>query len=139
MGLVLDTSIIVAAERGKFDLAGFLDAKAAGMPIHVSAITASELLHGVHRAEGARRKRRENFVEDVLDGVMILPFDGMVARTHAKLWAGLEQCGSMIGPHDLIIAATCLTFRHQVATLNTKDFERVPGLRVLETDAHRLD
>jgi len=139
MGLVLDTSVIIAAERGKFDLAGFLDAKAAGVPIFLSAITASELLHGVHRAQGARRKRREDFVQDVLDGVVILPFDEVSARTHARLWAELARCGDTIGPHDLIIAASCIALRHQIATLNIREFERIPGLRLADVDFHRIE
>lgn len=133
MGLVLDTSILVGAERGRFDLVGFLDGEAPGVPVYVSAITASELLHGVHRAEGARRKRRESFVEELLADLAVLPFEMISARRHARLRADLERSGMLIGPHDLIIAATCLALHHHLATLNTKEFERVPGLVLANT------
>ena len=133
MGLVLDTSILVAAERGRFDLEGFLDVEVPGVPLYLTAITASELLHGVHRAEGVRRKKRENFVEDVIADLSVLPFDLISARRHAQVRADLERCGNPIGPHDLIIAATCLTLHHEIATLNTKEFERVPGLVLAKT------
>ena len=133
MGLVLDTSILVAAERGRFDLEGFLDSEVPGVPVYVTAITASELLHGVHRSGGARRRKREAFVEDVLADLAILPFDLTSARKHAQLRADLERSGKPIGPHDLIIAATCLALHHEIATLNTGEFERVPGLALAKT------
>jgi tRNA(fMet)-specific endonuclease VapC len=54
-----------------------------------------------------------------------------VARVHAELWAQLGARGETIGAHDLWIAATALTHGLGVATRNTADFARVPGLRVL--------
>src|SRR5450756_1572901 len=78
------------------------------------AITASEPLIGVHRADSEdRRVRREVFVEGVLEAFQIMPFDLRVARVHARLWAGLLWAGllsrgQMIGESDLLIAATAL-------------------------------
>ncbi len=48
---MLDTSILISAERKLFDLEAFLDSEVPGVPLFISAITASELLHGVHRAD----------------------------------------------------------------------------------------
>lgn len=139
MGLVMDTSVLVAAERGRFDLEGFLDGEASGMPVYVAAITASELLHGVHRAKGQRRKKRENFVEDVLADLAILPFDLNSARRHAQARADLERRGKLLGPHDLIIAAICLALHHEIATLNTTEFDRVPGLVLARTSPYEIE
>jgi len=50
MGLILDTSILVADERGKFDMPGFFSHCASPQPL-ITALTASELLHGVERAQ----------------------------------------------------------------------------------------
>ena len=57
MGLILDTSILIADERGKFDMPGFLRQFPSPQP-SIAAITASELLHGVERAQDAARRAR---------------------------------------------------------------------------------
>jgi tRNA(fMet)-specific endonuclease VapC len=54
-----------------------------------------------------------------------------VARTHAEIWAALESDGNLIGAHDLWIAATALSQGMTVATANTRDLKRVPGLDVV--------
>lgn len=50
MGLILDSSLLIADERGKFEMPGFLRQSSALRPV-IAAITASELLHGVERAQ----------------------------------------------------------------------------------------
>lgn len=97
----------------------------------ISVITVSELLHGVHRATGARRARRRAFVEHVLGAFDPIAITEPVARVHAEVWADLSGRGEKIGAHDLWIAATALTHGLGVATLNGADFGRVPGLRVI--------
>lgn len=70
-------------------------------------ITASELLHDVHRAkEPSISQKRLRFVEYILDLFPVIPFDLEIARVHAQLWADLQTNGQSIGAHDLIIAAT---------------------------------
>ena len=131
MGLILDSSVLIAAERGKFDLTGLFRARSTET-FFGAAITASELLHGVARANSEeRREKRSRYVEWILGRIPVLDFDLTVARRHAVVWAALEKTGSMIGPHDLLIAATALESGHRAATLNEGEFARVPGL-VLE-------
>lgn len=130
MGLILDSSVLIAAERKRFDLDAFIEAEAAMDDLFISAITASELLHGVHRATPERRQARELFVEAVIRETPILPFDLPSARRHAELWAGLAAVGEAIGAHDMMIAATCLRFEHRLATLNEDEFARVKGLKL---------
>lgn len=131
MGLILDTSVIVADERGRFSLAALFRARAEE-GFFISSITVSELLHGVERANTAeRREKRSLYVEGLLQKFSIIEFDLMVARRHARIWAELEVSRKMIGPHDLIIAATALEHGHSLATLNQAEFAHVPQL-VLE-------
>lgn len=121
MGLILDTSVLVADERGKFDMPGFLGHCASPQPI-IAAITASELLHGVERAQDpGRRARRQQHVEQLLASIFVQPFGLNEARHHARLWADLETRGLMIGAHDLEIAATGMAFTHEVATYPRAD------------------
>ena len=135
MGLIIDSSVLIAGERDKFDLAAFFAAHGSEV-FFIAAITASELLHGVERANTAeRREKRSRYVESVLERIPILDFDLSIARQHAVLWAQLEQARQIIGPHDLQIAATAVAMGHSVATLNHGEFVRVPGLSLVEVQA----
>ena len=130
MGLLIDTSVFVQVERGRRPVEGLL-AALGGEPVAVAAITASELLHGVERAAGAvHRARRGAWVAAVLEAVPVVPFDLDVARVHARVWADLAARGTLIGSHDLIIAATALHRGDGVLTGNLREFSRVEGLRV---------
>jgi tRNA(fMet)-specific endonuclease VapC len=128
MGYLIDSSVLIAAERGDLDLPG-LRRRAGGEAVALAAITVSELLHGVHRADGpVRRRRREAFVEGILSRLPVRVFDLHVARTHAALWAELARAGVSIGAHDLLIAATALCDGWTVVTRNLRDFGKVPDL-----------
>jgi len=132
MGLIFDTSILIADERGKFEMAAFLRQFKDIQPI-IAAITASELLHGVERAQDSDRKlRRQQHVEQILASIFVQPFDLTQARHHARIWADLETRGKMIGPHDFQIAAVGLSLGHDVATLNVNEFRQVTSLCVVD-------
>src|ERR1700722_4778149 len=103
----------------------------------ISVITVSELLHGVLRAQGATRARRQAFVEHLLAGLQAIPITARVARIHADIWSGLADRGEPIGAHDLWIAATAIAHGLALATRNSNRFERIPGLRVISARAER--
>lgn len=84
MVILLDASVLIEAERGSFDFEHFLD-EHFDDEFALSAITASEMLHGVHRATTKHRARREAFVEGLLAQIPVLPFDFVAARIHARL------------------------------------------------------
>ncbi len=101
----------------------------------VSVVSASELLHGVHRAiDSKTRARRLAFVEAILSLLPVLEIDVATARRHAELWSSLEKRGVMIGLHDTWLAATCLAHDLSLVTTNVREFARVPGLRVERWD-----
>lgn len=136
MGVVLDTSVLVAAERRAVRFEALLESLGEES-VAVAAITASELLHGCHRAsDPGMRARRAAFVDALLDALPVLPFGLPEARRHAELWAELARTGSAIGPHDLLIAATALAQGHALATINQREFSRVPGLRLVATERY---
>ncbi|HXV62256.1 MAG TPA: PIN domain-containing protein [Vicinamibacteria bacterium] len=131
MGALIDSSILVAAERGRLDLESAL-AKHQDSQFAISAITASELLHGVHRARGeARRGRRQAFVEGLLSSIPVISFDLVAARAHARIWAKLAARGVTVGAHDLLIAATAVSRGMDVVTHDTRSFPKVPGLKLV--------
>ena len=130
MAYLIDSSVWIEMERSRRPARHIRDL----LPdesIAVAAITASELLVGVAMADTAeRRAGRERLVETVLRVVPVEPFDLHVARVHAELFAGLSKGGSLIGSHDLLIAATALAYGYGVLTHNVREFRRVPGLDV---------
>ncbi len=130
MAVLIDTSILIAYERGQLDLSGRVAGREAEEAFH-SVISASELLHGVHRAaDPAIRTRRLAFVEAVLSRFPVLEIDLEVARSHAALWSNLVQRGDRIGVHDSWLAATCIARDLTLTTANTREFNRVPGLKL---------
>ena len=131
MSVLVDTSVLVALERAAAGGAP-ADARLLGEGTLLSAVTASELLHGVHRARTAvQRARRERFVERILDAVPVLAIDLVVARAHARIWVDLAGRGLTVGAHDLWIAATALVHDLRVLTANRRDFDRIEGLEVV--------
>lgn len=129
MAVLIDTDLLVDLERGVVnpDVENAIGEEDRA----ISVITVSELLHGVHRASGARRTRRRAFVEHLLGGMRAIEITEQVARVHADIWAQLGAKGELIGAHDLWIAATALAHGMGLATGNASEFERVPGLRVI--------
>ena len=126
LGTLADTSILIRGER-----AGESPSSFATQANGIAAITASELLHGVHRADPARRLTREHWVEELFQSMLIVPLDLTIGRVHARLWAELSAGGNRIGPHDMLVAATALALGWSLATLNLRDFSRVPGLSLV--------
>lgn len=129
MAVLIDTGLLVDSERGVANPR--VDAAIGEEDRAISVITVSELLHGVHRAEGAQRARRSAFVEHLLSGMRALEITEQVARVHADIWAQLTARGEVIGAHDLWIAATALAHGMGLATGNTREFKRIPGLRLV--------
>ena len=130
MAVLIDSSIFIAVERRGLPPAEAM-ALVGAEDVALAAITTSELLVGVSRADTqARRLRREGFVEAILAALPVLPFDLRAARVHADLSHQLAVAGSPVGAHDLLIAATALADGCAVLTHNLRDFGRVPGLVV---------
>jgi tRNA(fMet)-specific endonuclease VapC len=138
MGTILDTTVFVELERALRDLparqamtevAERLESQLGeNEEVGIAAITASELLHGVHRATAEHRGRRAAFVEAVLAAFPTLSFDLLAARAHARLWAGLATSGADVGAHDRLVAATAMSAGWRVGTANIRHFNRIPGL-----------
>lgn len=131
MGALIDSSVLIAAERGDLDLESIIT-DYSEVDFAISAITASEILHGIHRADRPdRRARREAFVETLLARLPTIPFDLIAARAHARLWAHLAARGVAIGAHDLLIAATAIGRGLDVVTRDERSFSRIEGLSVI--------
>ena len=130
MGVLIDSTVLVDMERKAGEVSSLIRGREEE-EAYVSVISASELLHGVHRLTGARRARTEVLVERLLARLPAIPFDLGAARVHATLSADLRVRGTPVGAHDLLIAATAVLIDYQVATRDLRSFPRIRGLRVL--------
>jgi predicted nucleic acid-binding protein len=131
MALLIDTSVFIRMERDDRPV-GELAIEWPEERFAVAAITASELLYGVERADTeARRIRRRAYVDTILRTLPVIAFDLAVAEVHAKLGASLAKIGRPIGPNDLLISAATLTMGYSVATENVREFDTIPGLVVV--------
>lgn len=129
MGLILDTDVLIRGEKqaAEVDFTRWAEHGEA----YISAITCSELLIGVHRANTpARRARRSAYVEALLARLPILALDATVARTHAQLLGALAR-NVTLGAHDLMVGATALAHGFALLTANVADFGRMPGVVVV--------
>jgi predicted nucleic acid-binding protein len=131
MAVLIDSDVIIQAERGIFDL----DAWLISQPYEefkLAVITVAELWHGAERATGIRRTRRRLYLKRIFATFDFVPYSAQVAFEHARLWAELESSRRMIGPHDVILAAMALHTGSAVATFNVRHFAVVKGLKVIE-------
>lgn len=128
MGLIIDTTVFVAAEKGKFDLGSFLLSEA-NTEFAMSAVSASELLVGVLRGKPSAAESRRLFVETILTRFPVVSFDLATARVHAQLSAKLAAMGRPVGAHDLIIAATAIAIDYDVLSFDQRSFPYIPGIR----------
>lgn len=132
MGVIFDTSVLIAIERGSLDIEGLVKGKE-NEAFGISAITVSELLHGVHRADSEKRRlKREAYVEKVIETFPVYPFDLSAARIYARIWAYLTKRGVTIGAHDFMIASTAISFGFSVMTSDMRDYGKIKGLKVEE-------
>lgn len=127
--LILDTSVLILAERGRLDLsiAAGDDADAA-----VPAIVVAEYLTGVYLAgTHEQRTARQEFLDQALQALPIETYTQRVAERHGELLAHVHRCGTTRGAHDLIIAATALATGRTVLTADARaGFADLPGVTV---------
>ncbi|MEP7104450.1 MAG: PIN domain-containing protein [Chloroflexota bacterium] len=126
MAVLIDTSVLVASERGSMDLEELIrpdDVYA------ISVVSAAELLHGVHRASSRRAQARSAFVEAIFNAFSPLPIDLTVARAYAHASAELAKSGTTVDANDLWIGATAIATGMEVLALDG-DFARIPGVEL---------
>lgn len=127
-GLLLDTSVLVAAERGEADLDDLVEDDDGDLGI--AAITLAELLLGVELGRGRERSRRRAFVDDLRAAVAVVAYDERTAEHHAALLAHARRTGSPRGGHAAIIAATARATGRVIVTRDRRGFEGLPGVRL---------
>jgi predicted nucleic acid-binding protein len=136
LGLVLDSSVLVAAERGQLTTPEAIRRirEAVGdIPIVICALTVAELAHGIYRADTPERShQRRQFLDELKAEVPVHSVTEATAEIIARIGGGQAAKGVNLPLGDLIIGACALELGYAVGTRNVRDFRRVPGLTVVQ-------
>ena len=131
MGLVLDTSALIALERSGISPGAALGVLGDEHPV-LPAIVYAELLVGVHLADTPSRSARRRARVDALVALCsIVEFDSAIAERWAESFATLSRAGRMIPANDLAVAATALHLDYGVLVGPNDEahYRRIEGLR----------
>jgi predicted nucleic acid-binding protein len=136
MGVILDSSIVIAAERRGDSVEHLIEriVKATGdQEAALSAIGLTELIHGIYRAQTQDiRSRRESFVNELLADLTVYPYTKETALLAGKIDAEQQSRGVVIPFGDLLIGATALSLGYKMLTGNPRHFLQIPGLPMMQ-------
>lgn len=134
MGLILDSSVLIAAERRGHTVRQILEQMEASFGeiyIALSVVTVAELAHGAYRAKAdADKQRRLLFIDRLCRYVPVHPFTVEMARMVGRIEGEQAGQGFTLSFEELVIGVTALHLDFAVATLNVKHFQRIPGLKL---------
>jgi tRNA(fMet)-specific endonuclease VapC len=135
MGLILDSSVLVAAEREGQNARQMLVSiaqRVAETEIGISVVTLIELAHGVARANTPDRKaKRQKFIEELQTAMPIHPVTVALALRAGGIDGENQARGVRVALADVLIGVTALELGYSVGTANLRDFQRIPGLSVV--------
>ncbi|HEV2278291.1 MAG TPA: PIN domain-containing protein [Acidobacteriaceae bacterium] len=135
LGLVLDSSVLVAAERAQIttpEAIRKVRAAVGDVDIVISALTVAELAHGIYRADTPQRSRmRRQFLDELKAHVPAHPITDATAEIIARVGAEQASKGIILPLADLIIGACAIELGYAVGTNNLRDFSRIPGLNII--------
>ena len=94
------------------------------------AVVKAELLYGASKSHVGEATRLK--LELFFRGFTSAPFDDVAAAAYGSIRAELERRGTPIGPNDLMIAAIALANKATLVTHNTREFERIAGLGLVD-------
>jgi predicted nucleic acid-binding protein len=136
MGLILDSSVVIAAERRGENVERLIErivAATGDQEAALSAIGLTELIHGLYRAKTpAMRLQRQSFLDELLADLTVYPYTKETAMLAGKLDGEQQSKGVVIPFGDLLIGATALSLGFSVLTANLRHFQKIPGLVVVQ-------
>lgn len=131
MGLIFDSSVLVAAERQGQNTRQILASIAREIgetEIGISVVTLIELAHGAARADTLeRRAKRQKFIEELLTAIPIHPVTVPLALRTGQIDGENQARGIRVPLPDLLIGVTALELGYAVGTSNLRHFQQVPG------------
>lgn len=134
MKLMLDTNICIAIIKQKpADILEKFNAYQVG-DICISSVTLAELRYGV--AKSQFQEKNQAALDEFILPLEVVGFDEAAALVYGALRVSLEKKGTPIGALDTMIGAHALSMNLTLATNNTKEFNRVVGLKVIDWIHH---
>jgi tRNA(fMet)-specific endonuclease VapC len=134
MGLILDSSVVIAAERRRETVERLIErivAAAGDQEAALSAVGLTELVHGLYRANTSGVwVRRQSFLDELLADLTVYPYTKETALLAGKIDGEQQSRGVVIPFADLLIGATALSLGFSVLTINVRHFRQIPGLSV---------
>ena len=134
LGLILDSSVIVEAERKGQTVEQLLEqvrGSVGEVEIAICSVTVAELVHGVYRANtGEIRQRRRAFIDELKRHVPVHPVTDETGGINGRISGEQAAKGIKIPFDDLAVGASALEQGYAVATLNVRHFRAIPGLVV---------
>ena len=124
---LLDSNIWIAVSKGEPLALTELRRHAPGQ-IATCSIVRAELVFGARKSQ--RVEANLTGILSLLESFTSLPFDDRAADYYGSIRAFLERAGTPIGANDMFIAAIALAHDCILVTRNTREFQRVPGLRI---------
>lgn len=128
MSWFLDTNVCIYFLKGTHPSIREHLCSKAPVEIKIPAIVRAELLLGAEKSTHPAKVRPK--VEAFLSFFETIAFDEAAAKEYAFIRSKLEKVGTPIGPNDLLIAATVKAHRATLVTHNTKEFQRITGLKL---------
>ena len=128
MRYMLDTNICIYAIKHKPEQVFIRLQEHDPIDICISSVTYAELVHGVEKSKAIEKNRVVLVL--LLANIEIMNFDSLAAESYGKIRADLEKAGTPIGPLDMMIAGHAKALAYTLVTNNTKEFERVKGLKL---------
>lgn len=96
----------------------------------ISTLTLMELIYGAEKSSSPERNLAN--VEGFAARLDVLDYDQAAAAHTGQLRAELARMGKPIGPYDQMIAGHARSRGLTVVTHNRREFDCVPGLRVVD-------
>jgi tRNA(fMet)-specific endonuclease VapC len=135
LGLVLDSSVVIAAERKKQPVVEFIKAiflTHGPLELSLPAITLTELVHGIYRSQTPEAgRRRQNYIEKLVSLVPVHPVTNRTAWLAGRIEGEQAAKGNVLPFTDLLIAAAAIEQGYAVLTGNVRHFEKIPGVKVV--------
>ena len=135
LGVVLDSSVVIEAEREHLDVARFLKHIATQIgerEVALCSISVAELAYGIYRADTPdRRQARRAFLDDLKATVPVYPITGETAELVGRISAESSRSGVSFPFDDLLIGACALERGYGIVTRNQRHFQRIPGLKLV--------
>ena len=139
MGLILDSSVLIQAERHGLNahhILANLCQRSGNQEIAISVVSLIELVHGAARADSPERKsKRLSFIEELLSAVPVYPVTTAIALSTGQLDGASQAKGIRLPLTDLLIGVTALELGYDVATANLRHFGLIPGLTIVNLSA----